>query len=142
MRYPRLHQPITIACIAMAAAAQAAPGTWRCGNTYTDQPCPEGKALRMDTAPSTERVRDADEHTRRMQAAAARMEAERIRRDRERPSMVHLPAPVATRATVDATPTAGRKNKARNAPDFFKAAGPGSAKTPKKKKAAKAQAAG
>ncbi|MGJ7546122.1 hypothetical protein [Variovorax sp. LT1R16] len=144
MKVQRLHRPIAtaIACIAMAAAAPAAAGTWRCGSTYTDQPCPGGQVVPTDAAPSTERVRDADEQTRRTQATAARMEAERLRRDKERPAMVHLPAPSAAKTPVEPAPTAGRKGKGRKASDFFTAAGPGTAKAPKKKKAAKAPAAG
>jgi hypothetical protein len=150
MKVQRLRRTIAIASIAMAAAANAAATTWRCGNTYTDQPCADGQALPMDAAPSTERVRDADAQTRKTQATAARMEAERLRRDRERPGVVHLPGPAASaRTPVESTPAVGRKNnkahktpKARPAPDVFTAAGPGSAKAPQKKKAAKAQPAG
>ncbi|WP_219212494.1 hypothetical protein [Variovorax boronicumulans] len=144
MKVQRLHRSIAtaIACIAMAAAAPAAAGTWRCGSTYTDQPCPGGQALPTDAAPSTERVRDADEQTRKTQATAARMEAERLRSDKERPAMVHLPAPSAAKTHVEPAQTAGRKGKGRKASDFFTAAGPGTAKAPRKKKAAKAQAAG
>lgn len=148
MKVQRLHRPIAIACIAMAAAANAAATTWRCGSTYTDQPCPGGQAVPMDAAPGTERVRDADEHTRQTQAAAARMEAERLRRDKERPAMVHLPGPATARTSVEAPQAAGRMKKAHKAhragqtPEVFTAAGPGSLKVPRKKKAAKAQAAG
>lgn len=153
MRVQRLHQPIAIACIAaggwLHAAAQPAAGTWRCGNTYTDQPCPGGRALPLDAPPGTERVRDADAQTRQMQAAAVRMEAERLRHERERPALVHLPGPAARAGTpATSTPPAGRRNKAHptqkasRMPEVFTAAGPGEAKAPRKKKAAKAPAAG
>ncbi|MDM0091633.1 MULTISPECIES: hypothetical protein [unclassified Variovorax] len=142
MKVQRLHRPIAIACIAMAATTHAAASTWRCGSTYTDQPCPGGQALPMDAAPGTERVRAADEQARQTQAAAARMEAERLRRDRERPALVHLPAPSAAKAPVEPHRIAGRKGKGRKADDLFTAAGPGTAKAPRKKKAAKAPTAG
>ena len=49
--------PAPIAALLAAACAQLAPlaahagtETWRCGNTYTDQPCKDGKAIDLDDA--------------------------------------------------------------------------------------------
>ncbi|MDM0043308.1 hypothetical protein QTH91_02320 [Variovorax dokdonensis] len=67
----------TLICIA-SPIAQAA--IWRCGNSYSDIPCPD--AVRIDpsgTAPSAEQKREADEATRKNEAAAQRMERERLR---------------------------------------------------------------
>ena len=60
-------------------AAEASPGTWRCGNTYSDQPCQGGKALDLDDTRQASQKRDADRTTREAQLAADRMERDRLR---------------------------------------------------------------
>jgi hypothetical protein len=75
---------IALACAVMAIAhAHAAPGIWRCGNSYSDAPCAEGKPIEADAPPSVERRREADEATRRDMAAAQRMQRERLRLEAE-----------------------------------------------------------
>lgn len=133
-----------IVCMALCtgfgiAQAQEAPGgAWRCGNSYTDRPCTGGKALALDAGPSAEQVREAQRSTRRTEAAADRMERERLRRERSAPSpLIHLAKPAnASSPAEPAHPTVKRK-KGRREPDFFTAAGPG---TVKKRKADKADA--
>ena len=132
-----------IVCLALCtgfgiAQAQDAPGgAWRCGSTYTDRPCAGGKALAFDAGPSADQVREAERSTRSTEAAADRMERERLRRERSAPSpLIHLAKPNAVSPAEPAHPAA-KKKKGRKEPDFFTAAGPG---TPKKKKAEKTDA--
>jgi hypothetical protein len=71
---------VAAACVQQAGlAADTSPGTWRCGNTYSDQPCQGGKALDLDDARQTAQKRDADRTTREAQLAADRMERDRLR---------------------------------------------------------------
>jgi len=68
------------ACITWAeTAAQGSAAAWRCGNTYSDQPCHGGQALDLDDARSAQQKRDADQATRDVRAEATRMERERLR---------------------------------------------------------------
>ena len=60
-------------------AAEGGPTTWRCGNTYTDQPCKGGNALDLDDARSPQQKRDADQATRDAGALADRLERDRQR---------------------------------------------------------------
>lgn len=137
------HRRTAIVCMALctwigAVQAQEASGAWRCGNTYSDRPCTGGKVVALDAAPSAEQAREAERSTRRTQAAADRMERDRLRREKAVPSpLIHLPKPTnAMRPAEPAHPKA-KKKKGRKEPDFFTAAGPG---TSKKKKAEKSDA--
>lgn len=65
------------------AAAQNAQGTWRCGNTYTDQPCKGGKEVSVDDARSDADRRAADAATRRNERRADELERSRLKLDRD-----------------------------------------------------------
>ncbi|MDM0012436.1 hypothetical protein QTH87_08310 [Variovorax sp. J22P168] len=76
------------ACLQWGAiAAEASPSIWRCGNTYTDVPCQAGQSLEADDARSPAQQREADQATR-----AARAEAQRMERDRQRLEATQRPA--------------------------------------------------
>ncbi len=135
------HRRTAIVCMALCtgigiAQAQDASGAWRCGNTYTDKPCTGGKALALDAAPSADQAREAERSTQRTQAAADRMERDRLRLERAAPSpLIHLPKPTNTVSPAEPARPTAKKKKGRKEPEFFTAAGPGSAA--KKKKATK-----
>ena len=137
------HRRTAIVCMAICTwlgtvQAQEASGAWRCGNTYSDQPCKGGRPVALDAAPSPDQAREAERSTQRTQAAADRMERDRLRRDKAAPSpLIHLPKP--TNAMLPAEPAhpKAKKKKGRNESDFFTAAGPG---TSKKKKTEKSDA--
>lgn len=139
----RGHRRTAIVCMALCTwigtvQAQKAPGAWRCGNTYTDQPCTGGKALALDAVPNADQAREAQRSTQRTQAAADRLERDRLRQEKAAPSpLIHLAKP--TNAVLPAEPAHSRakKKKGYREPDFFTAAGPGA---PKKKKAEKTDA--
>jgi hypothetical protein len=125
---------IAIACIAtctwLATAAQEPSGAWRCGNTYTDRPCEGGKAIGRGDAPDSDQAREAQDDTRRIQAAADRMERDRLRQERaqaRQPGLAHFPNPSNQGVPEEVRETsAKRKKKGRKEPDFFTASGPGS----------------
>ena len=104
---PRLSPPwIAPACaVTTFSTATAAPGIWRCGNSYSDTPCEGGKHIDPDAPPSAEDRRQRDESTRRDQAIAERMQRERL--DREaRPRQALVMAPAAREPRSPAAPSA------------------------------------
>ena len=64
--------------LAGAAAAHTAE-TWRCGNTYTDQPCKGGKAVDVDDSRSEADRRASDAATRRAEVRSAELERTRLK---------------------------------------------------------------
>ncbi len=77
------------AMAAMAATATAAStaqanaqGTWRCGNTYTDQPCKGGSEVKVDDSRSETDRRAADAATRRDERRADELEHGRLGREK------------------------------------------------------------
>ncbi|AMM25380.1 hypothetical protein [Variovorax sp. PAMC 28711] len=69
-------------CLA-PAAAQSSARTWRCGNTYTDQPCQGGKTLNVDDSRSDADRRAAESATRRNEKRADELERSRVKLDRD-----------------------------------------------------------
>jgi len=68
---------VAIGACLMSAAAQGT-GTWRCGNTYSDQPCEGGRTVKVDDRRSDEDRRAADAGIRSAQTQADRMERSRL----------------------------------------------------------------
>lgn len=103
MKLPVLR--IAIVLIAAAghlamAAAQSAPETWRCGNTYTDQPCKGGKAVTVDDARSEADRRAADTATRRAELRGDQLERSRLRQEKEAAERDHKAAVATRRAAL------------------------------------------
>lgn len=80
---------IAAGIFAAAATAAAAPtgqpgaqGTWRCGNTYTDQPCKGGSEVKVDDSRSESDRRAADAATRRNEVRADELERSRLGREK------------------------------------------------------------
>lgn len=65
------------------AAAQNSSGTWRCGNSYSDQPCKGGKAVEVDDARSEADRSAADSATRHAEKRGDELERSRTKLDRE-----------------------------------------------------------
>ena len=64
--------------ICSAGAAAQGANTWRCGNTYSDQPCEGGRTVKVDDRRSDEDRRAADAGIRSAQTQADRMERSRL----------------------------------------------------------------
>ncbi|MDM0025799.1 hypothetical protein [Variovorax saccharolyticus] len=121
------------ACLHWAAAAQASNGIWRCGNSYTDQPCDAGQALDLDDARSAVQKRAADQATREARAEAQRMERDRLRLEATQgPGQAALidNAPRA-RETATAPERSMKKGQARKDPQYLSPQDPSA---PRKKK--------
>ena len=66
------------AMLALPSPADAAGPAWRCGNAYSDTPCPGGRRIDAIAAPDEGARRAADEATRRIEARADAMERDRL----------------------------------------------------------------
>ena len=140
------HLTSTIAILAMAASALwASPPTtagtaaWRCGNTYSDQPCQDGKPLALGDMRDAGQKREADNSTREAQAAGDRLERERLQQEKAqagRHATLIDSRPAAPKADADGPK---KKKKGKKEPDHFSAHDPVATA---KKKAEKAEKAG
>ena len=70
------------AATAASTAQSNAQGTWRCGNTYTDQPCKGGSEVKVDDSRSETDRRAADAATRRDERRADELEHSRLGREK------------------------------------------------------------
>ncbi|VTU40361.1 hypothetical protein H4CHR_05088 [Variovorax sp. PBS-H4] len=139
-----------IIVLAMAACASwAAPPTaagtaaWRCGNTYSDQPCPDGKPLALGDTRGAGQKREADDSTREARIAGDRLERERLQQEKSQPgrhATLIDSRPPAQKSAADADPDgAKKKKKSKKDPGYFSAHDPVATA---KKKAEKAEKAG
>ncbi|MDR6538394.1 hypothetical protein [Variovorax soli] len=132
-----------IATLAMAACLCSSPAAaagnaaaWRCGNTYTDQPCADGKALALDDARDAAQKRDADRATVDAQSAGDRLERERLRQEKAqavRQATLIDSRPAMPRPEADSPK---KKKKGKKAPDYFSAHDPVATAKKKAEKAA------
>jgi hypothetical protein len=71
------------ACAASTVAfAQGDARTWRCGNTYSDQPCEGGKPVKVNDGRSDQDRREADAGTRNAQTQADHLERNRLSQEK------------------------------------------------------------
>jgi len=135
MRPARL---VLIALLSGAAccAAQAQP-IYRCGDSYSQQPCAGGRQLAPDTPPPSAADRSqAAAMVARDARLADTLEKDRTRREAQAgPALAVLPAP----AAEDFEPHKSPEKAATRKLDLFTASVPGS-HTPKAKSAAKSTA--
>ena len=128
-------------CIAAAGGAcpAAAQNIYRCGDSYSQQPCAGGKLVAASDSRTAGQKSQTDEATRRDAKAAETMEKARMKEE-AKPAPVGLPLPKAPEAEAPRKPASGAKPKK---PAHFTAIAPGNtddaaAKKKKKKKAKKA----
>jgi hypothetical protein len=130
-------------CIQWAVfAADGINGTWRCGNTYTDQPCQGGKALNVEDTRDIQQKRAADQTTRDAQAAADRLERDRLRLEstsaRKQASLIdNKPQSTATKPSRQGK--TGVQNPKKGKKDPVYVSGPASASPPTKKSSSSAK---
>ncbi len=73
-----------LAIAASAWAQQPAPPVWRCGNSYSHQPCAAGSAIDVRDARSDAQRRQADLQTQRLHALGAQLHQENTAREAQR----------------------------------------------------------
>jgi hypothetical protein len=127
------HAPIAALLAAACAqlvppAAHAGTETWRCGNTYSDQPCRGGKAIALDDARDAAQQREADRLAREAQTAADRLERERGRLEsaqaRRAPTLIDNKPLNAKADSSQSTGVAQKKKKSKKESDYFSAHDP------------------
>jgi hypothetical protein len=120
------HLAIGVLCTALGwgapAAAQGMQGIYRCGDTYSQQPCAGGKLVAASDSRSATQKAQTDEATKRDARAADAMEKARIKEE-ARPVPVGMPLP-----KQDAASKGGKKPepkaKAKKKPEHFTAVAP------------------
>jgi apolipoprotein N-acyltransferase len=119
-------------CLHGAAAAQQ---VYRCGNQYSQQPCPGGKEVEVADPRSNSEAKRADAETARQAKAADAMEKTRLQQEAKAPAAVILPerAPAAKAKPAQTAEgkekdTGKEKGKAQGnkpkKPDYFTAVSP------------------
>ncbi|WP_431273926.1 hypothetical protein ACQ858_17680 [Variovorax ureilyticus] len=130
-------------CIPWSAVAADGGGTWRCGNTYTDQPCKGGRLIDVDDRRDARQKRDADDIVRDAHTAASRMEDDRRRLEatgaRNQPVVIDN----APRNDVDRQMTSGKDSAATlrkgRKEVLYASTQTGDSAAPKRKKSKKAE---
>ncbi len=127
--------PTAMLLLALCAVSAQAQNVYRCGESYSTQPCPGGTVVPTDDARSAAQRAQADAATRRDARSAQVLEKERLRLE-GKPAPATILAPAAAEAPAD-------DRKARKAslkkPEVFTAVAPKKPgdPPPKKKKPAK-----
>jgi hypothetical protein len=117
---------------ALAGAAMAQAPIYRCGDSYSQNPCAGGKIIAASDSRSPDQKAQTDEATRRNAKAASDMEKARVKEE-AKPTRPVLPAPL----VVSEERPAIKKQKAEKP---FTAVSPKTAGDKKKKKAKKKKA--
>jgi hypothetical protein len=118
---------VAIALTALGCLPAAAQGVYRCGDSYSQQPCPGGSQVQADPVPSaTERTR-AREAAQRDAKTADAMEKARLKEE-AKPAPAYIPP---AKSEVAATPEQPNATKPKK-PQYFTAVTPGQKKTKKK----------
>jgi len=117
---------ILIAVLALAAAGASGQTVYRCGSTYSPQPCTGGAALDVSDPTTPQAARQAAEAARADRKRADAMEKARLAQEKNAPKAVVMgPAPTPA-APASAKPHEKKKAKKKaQDPDVFTAVAPG-----------------
>src|SRR5690606_31939310 len=131
---PAKEEPVTIrsltlaAALALACTAGGAQTVWRCGNSYSTQPCAGGSSFEVTPAPSREEALRAEKAAKIDAQRAAELEKARLAQEKNAPRAIVIgpvEAPAEEVAEKKERPTAKGK------PQAFKASAAAPAKKPK-----------
>jgi hypothetical protein len=130
-----------VLCIGIAgwAAPAVAQDIYRCGNSYSQQPCPEGRLVAASDTRSAGQKAQTDQAAKQDAKSAEAMEKARLKEEAKPAPLGILPTKAPEAAQPDKKPVAGAKMKK---PEQFTAVSPkkpGEAAGKKKKKKAKKQ---
>ncbi len=133
-----MHKKTAMFLICAATAGWIAPAAaqniYRCGDSYSQQPCPGGKLVPVEDARSASQKSDTSQAAVRDAKAADAMEKARLKEE-AKPAQAIMPAPKAEQPAPEER-TSVVEGKARK-PAYFTAVKPGETKAKKKKKAKK-----
>lgn len=126
--------------LALAAAWAVAPAqvVYRCGDSYSQQPCAGGKAIEAGPPPTADERRQSAAATQRDARLADRLEKDRLQQEAQ-PAQLYIPPPSPDAA---AEPHKWPEQKATRKLDVFTASAPASKPPAEKKKKKKKTRAG
>ncbi len=81
MRHP-FYKIVASAALCVISASTFAQTTYKCGNTYSEIPCVDGKAVTAEDKRTDAQKSQADETTHRHQKAANKFERDRIKQEK------------------------------------------------------------
>ena len=125
----------TILCALLLAASPwaAAQAVWRCGSSYSEQPCAGGSAIATPATPSAADAARAVGAAKADAKRAEEMEKARLVQEKNAPKAVVIgPAEKAeAKKVAEKKPEAGKKKAKSGKPDDFTAVVPGSGRKQK-----------
>ena len=144
MRHPVLDAIFLIAACALSPWASA-QNAYKCGNTYSQTPCPGAVPVAIDDSRTSAQQKQTDAATAMTSKTASTLEKDRLAQEK-RDLAANKPAlPVvnsSVKAPTDEPPkTSAKKKKKKGEPEYFTAQVPGEKKTKAKAKEAKASKA-
>ena len=125
-----------IATCALSTVATA-QNTYKCGDSYSQTPCPGAKVIDATDSRTPAQKAQADLATGRAARTADAMEKARLQQEKIDIAASASPMPPAHMETASASGTVQAKKKKRKAPDYFTAQAPGEKKKAAKKTSAK-----
>ena len=142
MRHPVLNAIFFIAACALSPWASA-QNAYKCGNTYSQTPCPGAVPVAVDDSRTSAQQKQTDAATAMTSKAAGTLEKDRLAQEKRDLAANKPASPVVNsgvKAPTDEPPkTSAKKKKKKGEPEFFTAQVPGEKKTKVKvAKAAKA----
>ena len=137
-----------LAALLLAAGGAQAEQVWRCGSTYSQQPCAGGTPVQVEDARSAAQSQQAGKQAQRDAKTAQEMEKSRLALEAKAPQASVIPLPERATPEAPATPVVTRPESAKAShakkksakPEYFTAVAAGS-KKPAKKKSAKKKSA-
>jgi hypothetical protein len=136
------YMTVALVCTALGwvapATAQGTQNVYRCGNTYSQQPCADGKLVAASDSRSAAQKSQTDDATKRDAKVADAMEKARLKEE-AKPVPVGMPAATQASAPKDAKKSDRKAKKAKSKKDeHFTAVAPKKpGEEPAKKKATK-----
>ena len=128
--------------LAMATSLPlSAQNVYRCGDTYSQQPCPGGSSVPVADPRTAAQKSQADAVIRREAQSAQAQEKARLQREAQGPAVSVLqPSPAAPAPAAQDKPPVTKHKKARKPSEYFTAKAPDKPKAPKSPASPKAPA--
>ena len=116
------------ALLALASTGPLAQQVWRCGNSYSEQPCAGGSAVAAPHQPSAAEAAKASGAAKSDAQRAEALEKARLAQEKSAPKAVVIASPEAPKPVADKA--LAKTGLAK--PEQFTAVAPGSGKKPEK----------
>jgi hypothetical protein len=123
-----MNREITALLLAAAAGAAHAQTVYRCGNTYSQQPCAGARTVAVEDARTPQQAAQSTASTRRDADLADAMEKQRLEEEKRAPAARVMGAGVANAGKAGESSAKASKQKRKPAPhqpEMFTAVAPG-----------------